>query len=123
MEFLAISRLKLRKKTVPETLRPLLSDLESTIQLIPRHEILASGRDLITAISLAIQKISVWVNTHSANPGEVKKCQVSFDSTQLLLDFGFLKSCWGTGSITQSTRNDDRDMYPIHQFISYTAHF
>lgn len=123
MGFLAISRLKLRKKTALETLRPLLSDLGSTIQLIPRHEILASGRDLIIAISLAIHNIIVWVNTHSANPDEVKECQVSFHSTQLLFGFGLLKSCWGIGSIKQSTRNDDRNMYPIHQFISCTAHF
>lgn len=87
MKLSAIPRLKLRRKTVPETLCPLISDLESTIQLIPRHEILRSGRDLITSVLFAIQNISVWVKTNSANTNEVRDCQVSFDTYFIFVIF------------------------------------
>ena len=87
MKLSAIPRLKLRRKTVPETLCPLISDLESTIQLIPRHEILRSGRDLVTSVLFAIQNISVWVKTNSANTNEVRDCQVSFDTYFIFVIF------------------------------------
>ena len=59
----AISRMKLRRKSAPDTLRPLLNQLQKAIQLtvpmLSTHE----GRAIISGITVLCRKIAKWAET------------------------------------------------------------
>jgi hypothetical protein len=70
----AIPRLKLRKKSPSDTLRPLLSQLESTISLAGSHLTRDQGREIISNVSqLSLNALSWAVGLQSE---DAPACQV-----------------------------------------------
>ncbi|KAJ7596497.1 hypothetical protein C8J56DRAFT_288592 [Mycena floridula] len=58
----AIPRLKLRKKTVSETIRPLLADMQSTLETSSHRISRDLGREIIIAVSTLAQALAAWAN-------------------------------------------------------------
>ena len=59
----AISRMKLRRKSAPDTLRPLLKELQKVIQLAVPILRTQEGRAIISGITVLCQKIAKWAET------------------------------------------------------------
>ncbi|KAJ7207212.1 hypothetical protein GGX14DRAFT_366396, partial [Mycena pura] len=76
----AIPRLKLRKKS-PETIRTLLSQLESTVHLAGPHLSRVQGREIIGSVSQLVLNILSW--TGDSNAEDAATCQ---DMLKRLLD-------------------------------------
>ncbi|KAG5636248.1 hypothetical protein H0H81_008651 [Sphagnurus paluster] len=70
-----IPRIKLRRKPASETIRPLLSQLESAISLSGTHSSRKEGRALVASVSELVQKVELWVKSLvSEDSGEIKVC-------------------------------------------------
>lgn len=88
---IAIRRLNLRKKKASETIRPLLSDLETTLSLVPQQTLPAEGRKLISSVSSAIHDILEWaiISTHD-NEEEIVLCKVRSFLLQIVFALALL---------------------------------
>ena len=71
----AISRMKLRRKSAPDTLRPLLKELQKVIQLAVPILTTQEGRTIISGITVLCQKIAKWAET--ATGGEHEDTRLS----------------------------------------------
>ncbi|KAF8067892.1 hypothetical protein FPV67DRAFT_1163310 [Lyophyllum atratum] len=69
-----LPRLKLRRKTASETLRPLLLDLESVIQLASTRASQEEGRTLISSVSHLVNRLEVWSKAVGDSEDEAKVC-------------------------------------------------
>ena len=67
--------MKLRRKSAPETLRPLLKELEKVIQLAVPILTTQEGRAIISGITVLCRKIAKWLET--ATGGECEDTRVS----------------------------------------------
>lgn len=59
----AISRMKLRRKSAPDTLGPLLKELQNVIQLAVPILTTQEGRAIISGITVLCRKIAKWAET------------------------------------------------------------
>ena len=59
----AISRMKLRRKSAPDTLRPLFKELQAVIQLAVPTLTTQEGRTIISGIAVLCQKTAKWAET------------------------------------------------------------
>ena len=55
--------MKLRRKSAPDTLRPLLKDLQAVIRLAVPTLTTQEGRAIISGIAVLCQKTSKWAET------------------------------------------------------------
>ncbi|EDR02134.1 uncharacterized protein LACBIDRAFT_310068 [Laccaria bicolor S238N-H82] len=71
----SIPRLKLRKKTAPDTLRPLLTDLENVNVMAGSTASTEEGRALISATASLVKRAAQWVkDTPDAKEEDVLEC-------------------------------------------------
>ena len=78
--WLGIPRLKLRRKTTSETIKPLLVDLEEVIRFSGSLSSIIDGRSLINAVSRFVVRSGSWAKSFDNQKDESRKCDVSFDS-------------------------------------------
>lgn len=55
--------MKLRRKSAPDTLRPLLNELEAVIRLAVPTLTTQEGRAIISGIAVLCQKVAKWADT------------------------------------------------------------
>jgi hypothetical protein len=111
----AISRLRLRNKSATETIHPLLSDLETTIRLIPPQAVPDEARNIISTVSFTIQNILKWVrDSTNNNLGEVVRCKVRSQSSQR----HFFTEHHLPDDLAELTRNN---YYSMHTFCALLA--
>jgi len=74
----ALPRLRLRRKTASETIRPLLSELEGVIKLAGACCSRDEGRALTTSVSHLVRNVAGWMKTIvDVTDEEILACQVS----------------------------------------------
>lgn len=76
----AIPRLKLRKKSAFETIRPLMNELEKAINVAPAHATRNEGLHLITAVSQLVLCVAPWATNQAKDATEVTQSVVSTPS-------------------------------------------
>ncbi|KAK2465079.1 hypothetical protein APHAL10511_002887 [Amanita phalloides] len=72
----AVPRLKLRRKTASETLRPLILDLAKVVRALCEACSIAQGRSIIERTSNFVQMAKLWVTSATDNGGEQSLCDV-----------------------------------------------
>lgn len=60
---IAIPRLKLRRQAASDTIRPLLSELETTIRLAGARCSRDEGRGILSSVSHLVRDVAGWMNT------------------------------------------------------------
>ena len=66
----AISRMKLRRKSALDTLRPLLKELQKVIRLAVPTLTTHEGRTIISGIAVLCRKIAKWAETMAGGEQE-----------------------------------------------------
>jgi hypothetical protein len=66
----AISRMKLRRKSATDTLRPLLKELQKVIQLAVPILTTQEGRAIISGVTVLCRKIAKWAETVAGDEHE-----------------------------------------------------
>jgi hypothetical protein len=62
--------MKLRRKSAPDTLRPLLNELEAVIRLAVPTLTTQEGRAIISGIAVLCQKVAKWADTVAGDEHE-----------------------------------------------------
>lgn len=68
--FTAVPRLKLRKKTASETIKPLFSHMQSVLELSRANATRDEGREIIVAVSNLCHKIALWAQLQPETQGD-----------------------------------------------------
>ncbi|KAG6812527.1 hypothetical protein H0H92_002418 [Tricholoma furcatifolium] len=76
-----IPRLKLRRKTTSETIKPLLKQLEDAISHLSSHASSEEGRGIIKSVSLLVTRLAAWARSvDNQETDTVKECDKILES-------------------------------------------
>jgi hypothetical protein len=77
--WIAIPRLKLRKKGPAETLEPIFKEFNATLRLVSKHGPESDFRDLVLSVSHLLVTSYTWATRTSSSDEDRQRCKVGSD--------------------------------------------